>query len=255
MANLRLRAIGSSPSVQRPGRACSAYLVRTPDAAVLLDAGSGAIGSLQLAMDYTALDAIVVSHMHADHFLDLLPLRYGLTYGPRRRATRLPVWLPPRGQLRLQAIGGAFDGEDGEFFGEVFEVREYDPMQSLIVNNLRLSFARTLHYVESYAIRAEHGDVSVTYSGDTAPCHEVVALACCTTLFVCEVTLALESETPPRGHSSAREAGAMARRANVGRLALTHYYADADPQALAAAASAEFSGPVTVVDDGTEFEL
>lgn len=250
-----VRAVGTSPSVQRPGRACSAYLIRTQRAAVLFDAGSGAVGNLQSAIGYAALDAVVVSHMHADHFLDLVPLRYGLTYGPWRRSSRLPVWVPPRGLQRLRAIAGAFDGEAGEFFDGVFDVREYDPDAELPVADLTLSFAPALHYVESFAIRADSGGVRLTYSGDTAPCDAVVEHARGSALFICEATLGLGSETPPRGHCSAREAGAMARRAGVERLALTHYYADADPSALAAAARSEFPGAVTVVDDGTDFEL
>ena len=222
---------------------------------MLLDCGSGAIGNLQLASDYTALDAIVVTHMHADHFLDLVPLRYGLTYGPQRRATLLPVWLPPRGRRTLYAIGDGFNGEAGDFFGEVFDVREYEPARPLHFNDLMLSFARTLHYIESYAIRADSNGASVTYSGDTAPCDAVVEHARGTDLFLCEATLAVGSEDSPRGHSSAAEAGAMAQRAGATRLALTHYYAGADPQALVQAASSEFSGPIAIVDDGTEFEV
>jgi ribonuclease BN (tRNA processing enzyme) len=252
---LRVRAVGSSPSVQRPGGACSAYLVRTPGTAVLFDAGSGAIGKLQQAIDYTALDAIVVTHMHADHFLDLVPLRYGLTYGPSRRSSRLAVWLPPRGSKRLNALAATFDSEGGDFFGDVIDVAEYDPRDGLRVGDLALSFARTLHYIESYSIRARHGDATFAYSGDTAPCDAVVEHARDAALFLCEATLGLGSEDPPRGHSSAREAGEMARRASAGRLALTHYYAGVDPAALVAAARTEFSGEVTAVDDGVEFTL
>ncbi len=248
-------AIGSSASVQRPGRACSAYLVQTPSAAVLFDAGSGAVGNLQMAIEYPALDAIVVSHMHADHFLDLVPLRYGLTYGPLRRASRMPVWLPPRGRHALQPIAAAFHGERGEFFERVFDVGEYDPRAVMRFGDLSVSFAPALHYVEAYAIRAEIDGAAFAYSGDTAPCDDVVEHARDATLFLCEATLALGSEPAPRGHCSAREAGVMARRANARALALTHYYADADPTALVEAARAEFAGDVVAADDGAEFIL
>jgi ribonuclease BN (tRNA processing enzyme) len=252
---LRVRAVGSSPSVQRPGGACSAYLVRTPRTAVLLDAGSGAIGKLQQAIEYTALDAIVVTHMHADHFLDLVPLRYGLTYGPSRRSSRLAVWLPPGGSKRLNALAATFDSEGGDFFGDVIDVAEYDPQRALRIGAMSLTFARALHYIESFSIRVECSGTSFVYSGDTAPCDTVVEHARDAALFLCEATLGLGCEDPPRGHSSAREAGEMARRASAGRLALTHYYAGVDPAALVAAARAEFAGETTAVDDGMEFTL
>jgi ribonuclease BN (tRNA processing enzyme) len=222
---------------------------------VLFDVGSGAIGNVQQAVEYSALDGIVVTHMHADHFLDLVPLRYGLTYGPLRRSRRLPVWLPPGGSQRLNSVAAAFDSEGGDFFGDVFDVAEYDPQRGLHIGELSLSFARTLHYIESFSIRAEYGGASFVYSGDTAPCESVVEHARGASLFLCEATLGLGSEDPPRGHSSAREAGEMARRADVEHLALTHYYAGVDPGVLIAAARKEFRGDVTAVDDGMEFTL
>ena len=255
-AGLHVRAIGSSPSVQRPGQACSSYLVRAGETAVLFDIGSGALGGLQLAIEYTALDAIVVSHMHADHFLDVIPLRYGLTYGPQQRETRMPLWLPPGGAHKLRSLCRPFSGERAsDFLDEVLAVDEYDPSKPLHVGDLHLSFGPALHYVQSYSIRAQCGDASVTYSGDTAPCDQVVEHARSSSLFICEATLGLGSEPEPRGHSSAREAGEMARRAGAGRLALTHYYANADPQLLVAAAREEFAGPVSILVDGTDIAL
>ncbi|MGA8533570.1 MAG: MBL fold metallo-hydrolase [Candidatus Tumulicola sp.] len=255
-AALRVRAIGSSPSVQRPGQACSSYLLRTQSTAVALDLGSGALGNLQLALDYPALDAVVITHMHADHFLDLLPLRYGLTYGPLLRDARMPLWLPPGGSHKLRMLCATFSGEgSSDFLDGVFAVNEYDPACAMTVNDLRLTFRPTLHYVDSFSIRAACGTASVVYSGDTAPCDEVVDHARACALFICEATLGLGSEPPPRGHSSAEEAGEMALRAGVGRLGLTHYYANADTQALVDAAQARFPGPVTAISDGEEFSL
>lgn len=222
---------------------------------MLLDAGSGAVGNLQTAIPYAALDAIVISHMHADHFFDLVPLRYGLTYGPFRRATRLPLWLPPNGSPTLRAIAVPFAREGGDFFGDVFDVREYDPKAALEIGDLALTFAPALHYIEAYAIRAGVPGATFAYSGDTAPCDAVVGHARGAALFVCEATLGLGSESPPRGHCSAREAGAMARQAGVEHLALTHYYSDVEPTALAAAARREFAGPISVLDDGDELSL
>ena len=72
-ASMRVRVVGSSASVPRPGRACSCHLIRTREANVLLDMGSGALANLREVMDYPDLDALVISHMHADHFLDLIP--------------------------------------------------------------------------------------------------------------------------------------------------------------------------------------
>jgi ribonuclease BN (tRNA processing enzyme) len=75
-------------------------LLRSKAAAVVLDLGSGALGKLQVAIAPDALGAIVISHMHPDHFFDLVPLRYGLKYGPAKRASRMPLWIPPAAASR-----------------------------------------------------------------------------------------------------------------------------------------------------------
>ena len=80
----------------RPGGASSSYLVRSDATAVLLDFGTGAFANLLLVLDPSRVDAIVVSHMHADHFFDLVPLRYALKYGSRSPGRLLPVWAAAR---------------------------------------------------------------------------------------------------------------------------------------------------------------
>jgi ribonuclease BN (tRNA processing enzyme) len=240
----------------RPGGASSAYLVRNERTAVLFDIGSGAVAKLQLAIEYPRLDAIVVSHMHADHFFDLVPLRYALKYGEQRREGRLPVWLPHGGRPALDALRKAVshDAPD-DFFDATFEVNEYDPDKPLHVGDLSLRFRRTLHYVDAYAVRAQCANCSVTYSADTAPCEAVIELARESSLFLCEAALGLGTEEGKRGHCSAREAGEMARKASVGHLVLTHYPGQYPPSALVAAARDAFSGAVSAADDGVEFTI
>lgn len=223
---------------------------------MLLDLGSGAFANLRLALEYPRLDAVVITHMHADHFLDLVPLRYGLTYGPELRDSRLPLWLPPGGSATLRTLCAAFHAEGGgDFLDHVYDVREYDPAAGLEIGDLGLTFAAATHFIEAYAIRAQCGSAGFTYSGDTAPCDGVAELARGSALFLCEATLGLGTERGRRGHSSAAEAGEMARRAGVGRLALTHYADAGAADALAAAAAGAFGGPVVVVDDGFELEV
>jgi len=255
-AAIRIRVVGSSPSVQRPGRACSCYLVRTRDAAVLMDLGSGALGNLHNAIDYPALDAVIITHMHADHFLDLVPLRYGLKYGPLLRDGRMPIWLPPGGSSMLRTLCSAFASESSnDFLDEVFEVREYDPSLPLEINDLTLSFRKTRHYIDTYSIRAERGKASMVYSADTAPCDAVVEHATGCGLFLCEATLGLTTEDGTRGHLSAEEAGEMAERAGVNRLVLTHYSATYAPDELVETAQTKFDGRVSIADDGVELSL
>lgn len=238
----------------RPGGACSCYLLQTDKARVLLDLGIGACAKLQLAVDHTLLDGIVISHMHPDHFFDLVPLRYGVKYGDPRPSQRVPVWIPPGGGKTLQALSELIEGVGATgFFADAFDVAEYDPAQPLVFSDLRLSFRQTEHYVDSFAVRVECNGGSLTYSADTAPCEAIVEHARSAGVFLCESALGLDTEEGERGHTSAEEAGEMASRASVKRLVLTHYPAAYAPEALIAAAKRNFNGPVDVATEGLEF--
>ncbi len=256
IASLTLSIVGSSPAIPRPGGASSSYLVRTPNAAVLLDIGIGSVGKLQLATEYQRLDAVVISHMHADHFFDLAPLRYACKYGEPRPKKPIAVWLPPRGRVGLESLRKAVSIDaTPDFFDSVFAVGEYDPCAALAIGDIRLSFGRTRHYVEAYAIRVQHNGATLTYSSDTAPCDAVIELARGSSLFLCEAALGLDTETGERGHSSAQEAGSMAKSAGVERLVLTHYPAWYSTSALVEAAQSRFEGNVEAAADGANYAI
>jgi ribonuclease BN (tRNA processing enzyme) len=229
--------------------------VRDGDRSVVLDIGPGAMGKLELATDYSRVDAVVVTHMHADHFFDLVPLRYGLKYGSPR-AQRMSLWLPPGGTPALEALRRAVSTDaPARFFDDVFSVEEYDPNRELSFGDLRLRFARTRHFVPAFAVRVERNGASLVYSADTAPCNGVVDLARDTGIFLCEAALGLSTETGERGHTSAAEAGEMANQANVTRLVLTHYGQDEPGDGLLEAAKGQFRGPVALAEDGMDFSL
>jgi ribonuclease BN (tRNA processing enzyme) len=239
-------------------RACSAYLIEDGDFAFSLDFGTGAFANMRRHRDYDKLDAVVISHMHADHFLDLIPLRYAVRYGSKRRSDRLPVWMPPGGIAMLRSITNAFANEgNGDFLDEAFDLKEFNPAEPLPIGPGRLRFAPTTHYITSFAIRYERNGTSITYSADTAPDARVVELARDTDLFLCEATLlANEKEIGGiRGHSSSKEAAQMAADAGVKRLVLTHYPQDATPADLDEGARTIYKGHILVADDHTIIDV
>jgi len=240
--------------VPRVDRACSAYLVEDGDFAFSLDFGTGAFANMRRHVDYDKLDAVVISHMHADHFLDLIPLRYAVRYGAKRRSTRLPVWMPPGGIAMLRSITTVFANEgNGDFLTEAFDLKEFDPEQVLPMGPGRLRFAPTTHYITAFAIRYERNGESITYSADTAPDRRVVELARDTDLFLCEATLLVDEVEHGgiRGHSSALDAAQMAVDAGVKRLVLTHYAQDATARDLQDGAKTIYKGDIMVADDHT----
>lgn len=252
-----MTVVGSSCSIPRPNRACSSYLFEGAGRAIVADLGTGSFAKLIAFRAAETIDAVVISHMHADHFIDLIAMRYALKYGDRTNDRRVPLYLPPGGEATLRTLVAAFAKESHhDFIGEVFEVRAYDPKLALALGDARLRFAPTAHYVPTFAIRCDVGAASVTYSADTAPDDGVVELARETSAFLCEATLTPEGEAElPRGHLSAREAGSLATRASARRLVLTHYPATADLASLHAHASATFAGEISIADDGFSFAL
>src|SRR5689334_9591782 len=105
MGNIRLTVLGSGVAWANPGGVCSGYLIRAGGATVLVDCGSGVLGRLRAHADPREIDAVIVSHLHADHFLDLVGLRYGVKYGGLGGGEALRVLLPPGGCERLRRLG------------------------------------------------------------------------------------------------------------------------------------------------------
>lgn len=250
----RLYIAGSSSAVPRPGRANSGYLLRSGGRAIAIDIGSGAFARMREVLEPSELDAIVISHMHADHFFDLIPLRYALRY-EMPRETPLPVYLPPGGIRVVETVARPLK-ESGDFYDGVLDLREYDPRGALDAGACTLNFARTVHYIPAFAMRAEMDGAVLGFSADTAPCEAVADLVRDVDVFLCEAALgAAGTENGRRGHLNAEEAGRLASQANAAHLVLTHYGASANAVDLRDAAARAYTGPITVADDGLEIAL
>ncbi len=219
--------------------------------------GSGALANMREHLDYDRIGHIVISHMHADHFADIIPLRYALLYGPRKRERKVELWLPPDGDAMLRNLCNAFADEgQGDFLDKVFDVKVYDPSDTVRLGNAEVSFCVTRHYIPTYALRYKNDDVVIAYSADTAPEDTVARHAEGATMFLCEATLLPnEVEHGMRGHCSALEAAQMAHRAGCHHLLLTHYPSEATQEDLIAHARMAFNGRVTVADDHARFAL
>jgi ribonuclease BN (tRNA processing enzyme) len=243
---------GSSYAIPRPGRANSGYLLQAGGLSIAIDFGSGAFSNLREKIDPVRLDALIVSHMHADHFFDLVPLRYALCYELEREKP-LPVYLPPGGIGVVNHIGDPLK-ENENFYDGAFELHEYAPDATLQIGGCTVHFKPGVHYIPSYAMRFETPGGVLAYSADTAPCEAVAALAKDADIFLCECSLGSKgSENGMRGHLNAREAGELAQTAGAKHLILTHYGVKAIPAAMRSAAADAFRGQISVADDRMEF--
>lgn len=168
---MKLTILGNAGPYPGPGGACSGYLVEDNHLKILLDCGTGALANLQKHVSIAELSHIIISHMHADHFLDLIPLRYYLALGVKGH--RIALHLPPGGATTLLSVVSFLN--DPGFFSAYFDVKEYSP-DGLNIPGIKIEVARVPHYVPSYAI-ALIKDRKLTYSADCAPSDALVALA------------------------------------------------------------------------------
>lgn len=255
---MRFTVLGKSPAWQDAGGACSGYLVRDGDYALLIDCGNGVFGKLREQLAYTEVDAILISHIHGDHILDLVPFAYALTLGgdPDQPRSRPRLLLPQGGISSLRDLVGVWGG--GGLIEEAFESREYDSSVPLELGPMEARLHSVPHFTLTYAVEltAPSGR-RLVYSADCRFCEELIEAARGADLLLAEATLPDPDPAPvhERGHMSAGEAGELAARAGVGRLVLTHISDQVDLERARETAAARFEGPVEIAAGGRSWEV
>ena len=246
---MRLTVLGKSPSWQDAGGACSGYLLQEGETSVLLDCGNGVFGKLREHIDYVDVDAVVISHLHADHFLDLVPYSYALTYAPRQQPVPVDRWPGTDNPARPELHGTARRPRDvpprGRLLGQQRPDRE----------RLRPDRVRRLERAEHRSGAGDlpggaalHRDVRDARElqerlgrdrlrADSRPTEALTRFAAGADLVLVEATLPRPERTGERGHLTPSEAGEHARAAGAKRLVLVHISDELDADWARAEAS------------------
>jgi ribonuclease BN (tRNA processing enzyme) len=254
---MRLSILGRSPASPNPTEACAGYLVEGEGARILVDIGPGVVSQLVRRHSPNELDAIVVSHMHADHMLDLVTLRYVLPWQPLPEDQRLRVIMPPGSADQMldlaRGVGNARHFEDS------FRLSEHDGSSTFRFGTLAFTPIATQHYIPCWGFRIEGDDRLLAYTADTAPCGNLGVIADGADLLLSEATLRSldEDAAPPepRGHLTPAEAGTTAREAGAGRLLLTHLPVDGDGSWATNLAAEAFGGEVEVAEPAKSYDV
>jgi ribonuclease BN (tRNA processing enzyme) len=223
---------------------------------VLLDCGPGALERLWREHLLADIDAIVISHMHADHVLDLL-LMAGEVGRSKLKAQRPALYLPSGGVRVLARLDSVFSaGRHGASrFEQAFAIFEYEPEDRLAIGGLQLCFAPTAHRGLCCAVRVTDGQAAVVYGADGAPSEALERLAAGADLLILEATYEDDAEAAAaQGHMTAVQAGELAARAGASRLVLTHLLPGSRERLRALAADA-FDGPIELAREGLTFAL
>jgi ribonuclease BN (tRNA processing enzyme) len=242
---MRLTVVGCSGSMPGPDSPASCYLIEADGYRLLLDLGNGAFGPLQRYLNPTEVDAIVVSHLHGDHFLDLVPMVVALRFHPSRAGHRVTLIAPDGIVDRLTAASGEPRRELA--LADVFDIstpadRNLGPFS--------LRFERMNHTVPDYAVRLEHDGRSLVFSGDTAPCDELVQLARGANVALFEAGWPAGANESLGIHLTPAQAARHAQDAGAERLILTHMLPWCDRDAALAEANTIFDGPVALAAAG-----
>lgn len=255
MALMRITVLGCSGSVAGPDSPASGYLLTAPDTPpVVIDFGPGVLGALQRYADPGEV-SIFLTHLHADHCLDLPGLLVWRRYHPMKPAGRALMYGPSGTDCRIGAASAELAGETDDI-SDTIDLRLLEDRRTVEFGALTVEARRVFHPPEAYGLRFTDPDGrSLAYSGDTGMCDEVVELARGVDVFLCEASWTHSPDRPEGIHLSGTEAGQVAARAGVGELLLTHIPPWTSREDVIAEAKAEFSGPVHAVLPGDVFAI
>jgi len=243
---MKLTVLGCSGSFPAADCACSGYLIEHEGTAVAVDLGPGALAALQRHLELDRLGGVVLTHEHADHWIDLTVLHVAARFALERQG--LPVW----GTAGNLAMARALMDD----LAPTFDWRVTGPQDRFEFGGLRFSFERTDHYVETLAVRVDAADgASLVYSSDTGPEWSIEHLGRGVDLALVESTFIDEDSAAGIKHLWASLAGEQARAAGASRCVLTHFW----PGTIAAdherAGTVGFGAPVLVASPHSTFEL
>lgn len=239
----RLTVLGSCGAHPEAGSACSGFLLAFDDLRVVLDLGFGTFPRLLAHHGSGAVDAVLVTHSHSDHCVDLNAL-----FRERSHVSaRLPLYCPPDVVTRVEPL------EPGARFADVFDVHELPGTHHL--GPLTCEGVLLPHHVPNAGIRLTAPGFTLAYTGDTGPCDELAALGADADLFIVDATFHGDPPAGRRTLMTAREAGEAARAAGAKRLLLTHFWPGTDRSVSVAEAAERFPGEVVAASDDLVLDL
>jgi ribonuclease BN (tRNA processing enzyme) len=255
---MKVTVVGCSGSFPGPDSAASCYLVESQDEGgrswrILLDLGSGALGPLQRYTSLYDVDAVLLSHLHPDHCLDLTGLYVALKYRPGGSAPAVPVYGPTGTGERLAR---AYDGLPNTGMSAELDVREWCPELLVTVGPFTVTPYAVEHPVEAYGLRVEADGAVLAYTGDTDATPKLSPLCTGADLVLADTAFVEGRDTLRGVHLTARRAGQAATEAGgVRRLVLTHMPPWNDPEVACREAAETWSGPLDVARPGVTYEL
>lgn len=249
---MRLTVVGCAGSFPGPDSPASCYLLEADGFRLVIDFGNGSLGALQRYTGLFDVDAVCLSHLHADHCVDLYSYSIARSFSPAGPQPPIPVYGPSGTVERM----GLIHGPNGDDLGlaKRFLWETLRPGR-MAIGPFDIKFAHVNHPVETFAFRFTCGGRSLVYTGDTGETEAVPELASGADVFLSEAAFLEGPDLPPNLHLTARQAAVYARRACVGRLVLTHLQPWTSPDDARTEAAAAFAGDLDIAVAGQVIDL
>jgi ribonuclease BN (tRNA processing enzyme) len=247
---VKLTVLGCAGTFPGANSGCSSYLVEHDGFRAMVDCGNGATGALQRHGGVLDLDAVVLSHLHADHCIDLLAYSYARHYHPGGPAPKLPVWGPRDTRTRLGNVADS----GPEWLDKVYDWNTFAE-GTFEIGPFSFGARQMAHPIECYGLRITAGHRTLAYSADTGPCDALVRTAAECDLFLCEASFTEAQDNPPDVHMTGRQAGQAATDAGVSSLLLTHLVAFHDENVVLAEARESFVGDLQLARSDASYTL
>ncbi|WP_221634234.1 MBL fold metallo-hydrolase [Nocardioides luti] len=249
-----MTVVGCCGSFPGPESPASCYLLEADHHGrtwrVLLDLGSGALGALQRYADPLEVDAVLLSHLHADHCLDLAGYYVMRKYHPDGPQPRIPVWGPDGTADRMAR---AYDLPLDPGMHEEFDFRAWDgPVQ---IGPFAVEPVAVDHPVPAYGLRVTADGVTLGYSGDTGPCPGLDEVARDVDVLLAEASFVVGGDNPDGLHLTGADCGAVASRAGARSLLVTHVPPWHDPEVALREATGLYDGPCELARAGAVYEV
>ncbi|HEY0807786.1 MAG TPA: MBL fold metallo-hydrolase [Pseudonocardiaceae bacterium] len=241
----QVTVLGSCGAYPEPGRATSGFLVDWDGYRLVLDLGYATLPRLLDHYPRSDIDAVVITHEHPDHCIDLHGLFRIRYYGGM---PKLPLYCPPGVLTRLGGLEPEVD------LHNAFDVH---PLPGTYrTGPFQLTGVLLPHYVPNAGIRLQAGTIALAYTGDTGPDSLLAELGHGTDLYIVDATDRTgETQQPRRNLLTSAEAGTWATKAHARRLMLTHFWPGNDRNAAQSAARTTFDGEVIIADEGLTVAL
>lgn len=246
---MKITILGTSGAYAEAGRACSGYLIQTAKTNIWVDLGPGTLSNIQKAVKLTDLNAILISHTHPDHYLDIYGLRYYLEYD-LKSSFKIKLFGPKGFKNKIISL----QPESRTTFENLFDFREIDSGENFEIGDIKISSYKAHHPVDTLMYSFISEGKKIFYTADTGIFENIINAVRDSDIMLCEATY-LKSENKSDVHLRTKDIAEIAMSAGVNKIVLSHFWPGTDRERSRTEVEEGFAGSVVIADENMVIEV